>query len=183
MWDGGLSEDIREVLFDEEQIAARVRALGEQIVEDYKDRRLLLLGILKGSYPFMADLARAINLPLKVDFMAVSSYGDKTRSSGVVKIVKDLDRRVDGTDILIVEDIVDSGRTLHYLLDNLRTRAPASVEVCTLLDKADTRVAQVDVRYTGFPCPNEFVVGYGLDYAGKYRNLPYIGALKASVYE
>ncbi len=183
MWEGGLSDDIREVLFDEAQIAARVRALGEQIVEDYQDRRLLLLGILKGSYPFMADLARAINLPLKVDFMAVSSYGDKTRSSGVVKIVKDLDRRVDGTDILIVEDIVDSGRTLHYLLDNLRTRAPSSVEVCTLLDKVDARVAQVDVRYTGFPCPNEFVVGYGLDYAGKYRNLPYIGALKAAVYE
>ena len=174
--------DVESILFDAAALAAKTEELGARISADYRERTpLLLLGILKGSFMFMADLARAIELPLEVDFMAVSSYGDAAESSGVVKIVKDLDRSIRGVHVLVVEDIVDSGRTLAYLLDNLRTRDPASVSVCTLLDKKEKRVTGVPVDYTGFHCPDSFVVGYGLDYAGEYRNLPFVGVLKPSV--
>jgi hypoxanthine phosphoribosyltransferase len=177
----GLRTDLKRVLFDEAQIAARVAELGAQIQSDYADRRLMCVGILKGSFPFLADLVRGIDLPLTVDFMAVSSYKG-TKSTGVVKIVKDLDRDLAGKHLLIVEDIVDTGLTLKYLLENLATRKPESIEVCSLLDKSAVRKQNVDVRYAGFDCPDEFVVGYGLDYNGRYRNLPVIGVLRESVY-
>lgn len=181
-WRGGLSDDIAEVLFDEATLAARVRELGAEIEDAYRGRDLLIVGILKGSFPFLTDLVRSINLPLRVDFMSVSSYRG-TKSTGVVKILKDLDRSIVGKDLLVVEDIVDTGLTLKYLLQNLETRQPASTAVCTLLDKTAVRKENVDVRFSGFHCPNAFVVGYGLDYEGVYRNLPYIGVLKPSVYE
>lgn len=182
IWAGGLATDIQRVLFDEATLQARIRELGQEIQEAYAGKDLLVVGILKGSFLFMADLVRSINLPLKTDFMAVSSYKG-TKSTGVVKILKDLDRAVDGRDILVVEDIVDTGLTLKYLLENLTTRHPASVGVCSLLTKKVERNDSVKVDFSGFECPNEFVVGYGLDYNGRYRNLPYIGVLKPSVYE
>jgi hypoxanthine phosphoribosyltransferase len=181
-WQGGLSNDIQEVLFDEAKLASRIRDMGAEIEAAYRGRDLLVVAILKGSFPFLADLVREINLPLTVDFMSVSSYRG-TKSTGVVKILKDLDRSVVGKDILVVEDIVDTGLTLKYLLENLETRQPASTAVCTLLDKAVARKEHVDVRFSGFECPDAFVVGYGLDYDGVYRNLPYIGVLKPSVYQ
>src|SRR5690606_2882615 len=174
IWSGGLSDDVAEVLFDEASLAARIESLGREIQSAYAGRELLVVGILKGSFLFLADLVRAINLPLSIDFMAVSSY-QGTRSTGVVKILKDLDKSLDGRDVLVVEDIVDTGLTLRYLLENLRTRKPRSLEVCALLDKTAVRKEQVDVRFSGFECPDAFVVGYGLDYDGFYRNLPYIG--------
>ena len=181
IWEGGLRADLREVLFDTAAIHARVVEIGRAITRDYADKDPLLLGILKGSYPFMADLTRAINLSLSVDFMAVSSYGADTKSSGVVRILKDLDRTIEGRDVIIVEDIIDTGLTLDYLRDNLRGRGPASVEIAALLDKKAVRrgkpLEDMGARYVGFECPDEFVVGYGLDYAGKLRNLPYIGIL------
>ena len=183
---GGLRGDLREVLFDAATIAARVRELGRRIAEDYADRPPLLVGILKGSYPFLADLSRAIDLPLRVDFMAVSSYGAGTKSSGVVRILKDLDRAIEGEHVVIVEDIIDTGLTLHYLRENLRGRGPASVEIASLLDKVSVRrgtdLEDMGARYVGFECPDEFVVGYGLDYKGRYRNLPVIGVLRRDVY-
>ncbi len=181
-WQGGLSNDVQEVLFDAETIQRRVDELGAEIQEAYQGRDLLVVAILKGSFPFLADLVRAINLPMKVDFMAVSSYRG-TKSTGVVKILKDLDSSLVGKDLLIVEDIVDTGLTLKYLLENLETRQPASTAVCTLLDKKAVRKEKVDVRFSGFDCPDAFVIGYGLDYDGIYRNLPYIGVLKPSVYQ
>lgn len=175
--------DIQEILLTGEEIQAKVIELGEQVTTDYQGKNLLLLGTLKGAVPFIADLARAINLPLEIDYMAISSYGNSTQSSGVVRILKDLEGPVQNKHVLIVEDIVDSGLTLHYLMDVLRQRKPLSLRVCALLDKLRERVKPVELDYTGFRIPNQFVVGYGLDYAQRYRNLPYIGILKPSVYQ
>ncbi len=175
--------DIQEVLLTGEEIQAKVIELGEQVTADYQGKNLLLLGTLKGAVPFIADLARAVNLPLEIDYMAISSYGNSTESSGVVRILKDLEGPVQNKHVLIVEDIVDSGLTLHYLMDVLRQRKPLSLRVCALLDKLRERVKPVELDYTGFQIPNQFVVGYGLDYAQRYRNLPYIGILKPSVYQ
>lgn len=172
-----LARDLDEVLFSAEQIATRVGELGRQIASDYAARPPLLVGILCGCFPFLADLVRSIDLPLQVDFIGVSSYGDDTVSSGVVRTTKDLERSIEGEHVLVIEDIVDTGLTMRYLLDNLRTRRPASVEVCALLHKRGPTA--FPVRYVGFDCPDAFVVGYGLDYAGKYRNLPMIGSLRA----
>ena len=173
---------IEEVLFSREAIAAKVEELAARLCEDYAERRPLVVGILSGCFPFIADLVRAMDIPLEVDFMAVSSYGGSTRSSGVVRTMKDLDTSIEGRHVLLVEDIVDTGLTLRYLFDNLMTRHPASIEVCALLDKVEARTEKLDVAYTGFACPARFVVGYGLDYAGLYRNLPYIGVLKPEIY-
>jgi tRNA(Ile)-lysidine synthase len=178
-----MHEDIQEILLTSEEIQAKVAELAEQITTNYQGKNLLLLGTLKGAVPFIADLARAINLPLEIDYMAVSSYGNATESSGVVRILKDLEGPVQHKHVLIVEDIVDSGMTLHYLMDVLRQRKPLSLCVCALLDKRRERVKPVKLDYTGFQIPNQFVVGYGLDYAQRYRNLPYIGILKSSVYQ
>ncbi len=175
--------DIQKVLLTSEEIQTKVIELGEQVTSDYQGKNLLLLGTLKGAVPFIADLARAINLPLEIDYMAISSYGNSTQSSGVVRILKDLEGPVQNKHVLIVEDIVDSGLTLHYLMDVLRQRKPLSLRVCTLLDKQRERVKPVELNYTGFRIPNQFVVGYGLDYAQRYRNLPYIGILKPSIYQ
>ncbi len=178
-----MHEDISEILITEEQIQAKVAELGKQIAHDYQGKTLMLLGTLKGAVPFIADLARAIHIPLEIDYMAISSYGSSTHSSGVVRILKDLEGPIHQKHILIVEDIVDSGLTLHYLMDVLRQRRPLSLRVCTLLDNKRERVKPVTMDYTGFQIPDRFVVGYGLDYAQRYRNLPYVGILKSSVYE
>lgn len=163
------------VLLSEEEVDARIKAIGEQISKDYEGKQIHMICVLKGGTFFMCELAKRISVPVSLDFMAVSSYGSDTKSSGVVKIVKDLDDAIQGKDVLVVEDIVDSGRTLSYLMEMLRDRKPASLKLCTLLDKPDRRVIDVPVDYTGFQIPDEFVVGYGLDYDQKYRNLPYIG--------
>ncbi len=163
------------VLLSEEEVDARIKAIGEQISKDYEGKQIHMICVLKGGTFFMCELAKRITVPVSLDFMAVSSYGSDTKSSGVVKIVKDLDEAIQGKDVLVVEDIVDSGRTLSYLLEMLRDRKPASMKLCTLLDKPDRRVIDVPVDYTGFQIPDEFVVGYGLDYDQRYRNLPYIG--------
>jgi len=176
-----MNDDILEVLYSESELNEIVQKLGKQISEDYKDKNLLLVSVLKGSVIFMADLMRAITVPCCIDFMAVSSYGNGT-TSGVVKINKDLDINIEGYDVLIVEDILDSGRTLSYLKEILLKRNPKSFKICTLLDKPDRRVVDLKVDYSVCQIPDEFVVGYGLDYAEKYRNLPYIGILKPSVY-
>jgi hypoxanthine phosphoribosyltransferase len=178
-----LHQDIEEILIDEATLQRRIAELGADITRDYQGRRILLLGILKGAAMFLMDLARAIQLPLEIDFMAISSYGSATESSGVVRILKDLDEPIEGKDVLIVEDIIDSGLTLRYLLETLRSRKPASLRVCILLDKARERQHPLELDYVGFSIPNRFVVGYGLDYAQLYRNLPYIGVLKPEVYE
>ena len=178
-----LNNDISKVLVSEEELDAINRRLGEQITRDYKGKNLLVVGILKGSIYFMTDLTRYIDLPLKLDFLAVSSYGGSTRSSGVVKIIKDIDIELEGYDVLLIEDILDSGRTLKYVTEMLGTRRANSIAVCTLLDKPERRVVDLTPEYVGCSVPDEFVVGYGLDYDQKYRNLPYIGALKRSVYE
>jgi hypoxanthine phosphoribosyltransferase len=180
--------DIKSVLLCEEQIQTRIAELGTQIGADYRervagDRDLLLITVLKGAVMFVTDLARAIALPTQFEFMAVSSYGSSTSSSGVVRILKDLDRDINDRDVLIVEDVVDSGLTLSWLLRNLATRHPHSLRVCTLLRKPDALRANVDIAYVGFDIPNEFVVGYGLDYDERYRDLPYIGTLDPRVYE
>src|SRR5437016_12795908 len=178
-----MHEDIQEILLTCEVIQAKIAELGEQITADYQDKTLLLLGTLKGAVPFIADLARAIKLPLEIDYMAISSYGNTTQSSGVVRILKDLEGPIDQKHVLIVEDIVDSGLTLHYQMDVLRQRRPLSLHVCTLLDKRRERIKTVTLDYTCFQIPNRFVVGYGLDYAQRYRNLPYVGILKPSIYQ
>ena len=177
-----LEQDIAHVLFTEEQLQARVAEIAAQIDRDYAGKQPLLVSVLRGSFVFMADLVRRITLPCTVDFMAVSSYGSGTTSSGQVKIVKDLSEQIEGKDVIVVEDILDSGNTLSYLLKILENRHPASIRLCTLLDKPDRRVKPVEVHYSGFTIPDAFVVGYGLDYAEKYRNLPYIGILKPRVY-
>ena len=178
-----LNKDIKEVLVTEEQLKEVNERLGAKITEDFKDKNLLVVGILKGSIYFMTDLTRYIDLPLKLDFLAVSSYGGGTSSSGAVKILKDIDINLEGYDILLVEDILDSGRTLHYVCEMLKTRKPKSVSIVTLLDKPERRVVDLTPVYVGCQVPDEFVVGYGLDYDQKYRNLPYIGSLKREIYE
>ena len=178
-----LEKDIDHILFSEEQLKARVREIAGQIDRDFAGKDPMLISVLRGSFIFMADLMRSITLPCTVDFMAVSSYGAGTTSSGQVKITKDLSESIEGRDIIVVEDILDSGNTLSYLLQILQARHPASMKLCTLLDKPDRRIKPVHVDYSGFSIPDEFVVGYGLDFAEKYRNLPYIGVLKPCVYE
>jgi hypoxanthine phosphoribosyltransferase len=178
-----MHEDIAEILLTNEEIQTKVVELGRRITADYQGKNLLLLGTLKGAVPFIADLSRAIALPLEIDYMAISSYGNSTESSGVVRILKDLEGPISQKHVLIVEDIVDSGLTLHYLTGVLRQRKPLSLRICTLLDKGRERVKAVELDYTGFQIPDRFVVGYGLDYAQRYRNLPYIGILKPYVYE
>ena len=175
--------DIDRILITGDEIQAKVLELGDRITEDYRGRDLLLVGVLKGAFVVMADLSRCIRLPLQFDFMAVSSYGAATKTSGVVRILKDLDHELEGRHVLLVEDIVDSGLTLAYLLRNLRARKPASLEVCAMLRKPEVLRVSLDIRYLGFDIPPEFVVGYGLDYAEKYRNLPYVATLKPAAYE
>lgn len=172
-----MAESIR-VLLSEEEVDARIKAIGEQISKDYEGKEVHLICVLKGGSFFMCELAKRITVPVSFDFMSVSSYGSDTKSSGVVKIVKDLDESIHGKDVIVIEDIVDSGRTLSYLMEMLRDRGPKSLRLCTLLDKPDRRVINVPVDYTGFQIPDEFVVGYGLDYDQKYRNLPYIGVVE-----
>ena len=178
-----MHEDIEEVLISEEQLQAKVAELGKLITEDYQGKTLLLLGTLKGAVPFIADLSRTINLPLEIDYMAVASYGNSSHTSGVVRITKDLEGPINNKHVLIIEDIIDSGLTLHYLVDLLRRRNPLSLRICTLLDKQRERLQAVEIAHTGFVIPDKFVVGYGLDYAQRYRNLPYIGVLKPEVYD
>ena len=167
-----------EVLLTEEEVDAKIREIADVINKDYEGKQVHLICVLKGGSFFMCELAKRITVPVSLDFMSVSSYGGDTKSSGVVKIVKDLDESIVDKDVLVVEDIVDSGRTLSYLLEMLRDRGPKSLRLCTLLDKPDRRVVDVNIDYTGFAIPDEFVVGYGLDYAQKYRNLPYIGVVE-----
>ena len=172
-----MAETVR-VMISEEETEQRIRELGEKISEDYKGKQVHLICVLKGGVFFMCELAKRISVPVSMDFMGVGSYGDGTSSTGVVRIAKDLDETLEGKDVIVVEDIIDSGRTLYYLLDVLKKRNPNSMRLCTLLDKPDRRVRDVKVDYVGFEIPDEFVVGYGLDYAQKYRNLPYIGVVE-----
>jgi hypoxanthine phosphoribosyltransferase len=172
-----LEQAVTEVLIDRDVLQRRIQELGEEISTDYAGRDLLLVGVLKGAVFFMADLMRNLTIPCEIDFMAISSYGVATDSSGVVRILKDLDINIEGRDVLVVEDIIDSGLTLSYLIRNLEAREPASLEVCSLLTKPDRREIDVPVRYVGFEIPNRFVIGYGLDFAERYRNLPYVGVL------
>jgi hypoxanthine phosphoribosyltransferase len=176
-----LEQGIAEVLIDEAALQARITELGEEISSDYAGKDLLLIGVLKGAVFFMADLMRTLTVPCEIDFMAISSYGAETDSSGVVRILKDLDIPLADRHVLVVEDIIDSGLTLSYLIRNLRAREPASLEVCALLTKPERREIEVPVRYVGFEIPNRFVVGYGLDYAERYRNLRYVGVLNEEI--
>jgi len=177
-----LGNDLAKVLITEEQLQAKIRELAGQIDADYAGKQLLLVAVLKGAVMVMADLSRAMRSHVSLDFMAISSYGSGTKSSGVVRILKDLDTDISGKHVLIVEDIVDSGLTLSWLIDNLRTRRPASLEVCAIMRKPEAVKTEIDVKYIGFDIPNEFVVGYGLDYSEKYRNLPFVGTLAPHVY-
>jgi hypoxanthine phosphoribosyltransferase len=184
---GGVDEkdmgaDLAKVLSPEDRLQAKNAELAAQIDADYADRDLLIVGVLKGAVMVMADLARSLHSPVEMDWMAVSSYGSGTKSSGVVRILKDLDADISGRHVLIVEDIVDSGLTLSWLVSNLQSRCPASLEICALLRKPDAVKTEIDVRYIGFDIPNEFVIGYGLDYSEKYRNLPFVGTLAPHVY-
>ena len=174
----GHEADIDEILISSEAIQEALVRLGSEITRDYAGRDLLVIGVLKGAFMFMADLARHVGMPMEFDFMAVSSYGVATKTSGVVRIQKDLDLDIEGRDVLLVEDIIDSGLTLNYLLKNLRSRGPASLEVCALVEKKGAQRVSLDIRYRGFEIPEVFVVGYGLDYAQRFRNLPYIATLK-----
>jgi hypoxanthine phosphoribosyltransferase len=176
-----LERGVEEILIDEETLKARIVELGDEISADYAGRDLLLIGVLKGAVFFMADLMRHLTVPCEVDFMAISSYGAATDSSGVVRILKDLDINIRGREVLVVEDIIDSGLTLSYLMRNLASREPASLEVCALLAKPERRLIEVPVRYIGFEIPNRFVIGYGLDFAERYRNLPYVAVLSEDV--
>ncbi len=177
-----MQDKIAKVLVTEEELAAKVKAIGAKISEDYADKRPLLVSVLKGSIVFMADLMRAITIECDIDFMSCSSYGRSSKSSGVVRILKDLDNDINGRHIIVIEDILDSGLTLSYILELLQTRGAASIALCTLFDKPDRRKVDISVNYPGFTIPDEFVVGYGLDYGELYRNLPYIGVLKPEVY-
>ncbi|MBP5298742.1 MAG: hypoxanthine phosphoribosyltransferase [Lachnospiraceae bacterium] len=172
-----MTENVK-VMLSEEEVDKRIQEIGDQISKDYAGKQVHLVCVLKGGAFFMVELAKRITVPVSLDFMSVSSYGSDTKSSGVVKIVKDLDEPLNGKDVLVVEDIIDSGRTLSYLLEMLKDRKPASLKLCTLLDKPSRRVIDVDVDYTGFQIPDEFVVGFGLDYVQRYRNLPYIGIME-----
>ena len=176
-------EDIERILASEKDISKKVREIGQSISGYYKDKNLLMVSVLKGSVVFMADLMREINIPVEIDFMAVSSYGKGVKTTGIVKIIKDLDIPLAGFDVLIVEDILDSGLTLSYIIELLQSRGPKSIRLCTLFDKPERRRVNVIPDYVGFVIPDEFVVGYGLDYAEKYRNLPYVGILKREIYE
>jgi hypoxanthine phosphoribosyltransferase len=176
-------QDIDRILISGDEVQAKIRELGDRITEEYRGKDLLLVGVLKGAFVVMADLSRHIRLPLQFDFMAVSSYGASTKTSGVVRILKDLDHDIEGMHVLLVEDIVDSGLTLAYLLKNLRARRPASLEVCALMQKPEVQRVDIDIRFKGFEIPPVFVVGYGLDFAEKYRNLPYVATLKPEAYE
>lgn len=178
-----LRNDVEKVLFTEVEIKAKIREIGAQVSIDYEDKEIILVGVLKGSVPFMADLLREITIPCSMDFMAVSSYGNSTETSGVVRILKDLDSHIENKNILIVEDIIDTGITLRYLVDYLKGRKPASIKIACLLDKPDRRRADIKIDYFAFKAPDYFLVGYGLDYAQLYRNLPYIGILKKEIYE
>ncbi|MBQ3537586.1 MAG: hypoxanthine phosphoribosyltransferase [Clostridia bacterium] len=178
-----MRNDIETILLDEKEISDIVTQLGEQISRDYEGKNLLMVSVLKGSVVFMADLMRAVTVPCQIDFMAVSSYGQGSKTSGVVKIIKDLDTNIEGYDLLIVEDILDSGKTLSYISEILEARNPNSIRICTFLDKPERRQVDLKADYIGAQVPDEFVVGYGLDFAEKYRNLPFLGVLKRSVYE
>ncbi|MEA3345652.1 MAG: hypoxanthine phosphoribosyltransferase [Chloroflexota bacterium] len=178
-----MERDVSKILISNEEIQAKIAEMGRTISEDYQGRDLLLVCVLKGAFMFLADLMRHITIPHEIDFMATASYGRSTESSGIVRILKDLNTNVEGRDILVTEDIVDTGLTLKYLLRLLRDRNPASLRVCCLLDKKARRKVEVPLDYVGFTVPNEFVVGYGLDYGGLYRNLPYVGILKPELYE
>ena len=177
-----MENDVSEVLITGEEISEKTAELARQITADYKDKDPLLICILKGGLMFLADLTRQVRLPLEIDFMAVSSYGDATESSGVVRILMDLERNIQGRHVLIVEDIIDTGRTLNYIIHNLRTRGPASIKICTLLNKPARRLLDIPLDYVGFVIPDRFVVGYGLDYGEIYRNLPFVGVLKPELY-
>ena len=176
-----IHDGVGEILIEATAVKKRVAALGAEISTDYAGRDLLLVGVLKGAVFFMADLMRSLTIPCEIDFMAISSYGDSTDSSGVVRILKDLDINIEGRDVLVVEDIIDSGLTLSYLMRNLESRSPASLEVCALMTKPARREIDVPVRWVGFEIPNRFVIGYGLDFAERYRNLPYVGVLDESL--
>lgn len=178
-----VTEDIERIVFTQEQIMERVQALGAQIRADYAEKNLLLVGTLKGAFLFLSDLARAIDMPLQLDFVSVSSYGNGMTSSGAIQVRKDLDHAPSGMDVLIVEDILDSGRTLDYLTDVMRAQHAASVEICTFFDKPSGRVVPVKPKYVGYTVPDAFLVGYGMDYAEKYRNLPYVGVLRPEIYQ
>ena len=175
--------DVEKVLLSEEQLSQKIAELGEEISKDYQGKEIVAICVLKGAILFMADLARAVKVPMALDFMAVSSYGNGTSTSGTVRILKDLDNSIEGKHVLVVEDIIDNGVTLKYLLKNLKSRKPASIKLCTLLNKPERRRVEVDIDYCGFTVPDYFLVGYGLDYAEKYRNLPFIGILKPAIYE
>jgi hypoxanthine phosphoribosyltransferase len=177
-----IHEDVERLVADEEAIQRTVEQLGRRISDDYQGETVLLVAVLRGAALFVADLAREIEVPVEIDFMAVSSYGSSTKSSGVVRILKDLDEDIEGRHVLVIEDILDTGLTLKYLLKNLATRSPASLEVCTLLSKVGKQRVPISCKYVGMEIPDEFVIGYGLDYDEKYRNLPYIGVLKPEVY-
>ena len=178
-----MHKDIKEILLTEEQIRNKVKELGQSITKDYEEKDIVLIGVLKGSVMFMADLMKAIETPVSIDFMAVSSYGNSAETSGIVRILKDLDNDIEGKDVIIVEDIIDSGITLQYLVEYLKRRGPKSVEIACLLHKPERTKADVKAKYLGFTVPDEFLVGYGLDYAERYRNFPYIGILKSEVYK
>jgi len=178
-----LNDDVAEILIGADDLQDRIAELGRQITRDYAGKQPLLVGVLKGAVVFMVDLSRRIDLPVEIDFMAVSSYGSSTQSLGVVRILKDLDQGIDRRDVLVVEDIVDTGLTLRYIVDNLRDRSPASVRICALLQKRKARETGPPIDYLGFEIPDRFVVGYGLDYAEHYRNLPYVGVLRPEIYQ
>jgi len=174
--------DVKEVLFSADELEKRVKELAEQITADYQGKELLVIGVLKGANVFLADLIRHIELPLEIDFIAAASYGSSTESSGVVRLLKDLDYPIENRHVLLVEDLIDTGLTLHYLAENLKARQPASFQICTLLDKPERRKVSMEVDYKGFDIPDEFIVGYGIDFNQKYRNLSYIATLKPEVY-
>ncbi len=176
-------DEVDEILIKEEEIKRKIQELGEQISKDYQGKDLVLIGVLRGAVIFMSDLARAISVPMIFDFIAISSYGASTESSGVVRILKDLDETIENKDVLVVEDIVDTGLTLDYLIRILISRKPASLKVCTFLNKKSRRKVKVKIDYSGFDIPNKFVVGYGLDYAGKFRNVPYVFTLNPKIYQ
>lgn len=176
-------QDVETILFDKEVLAHRIQELGEEISKDFAGEEVLLVGILKGASVFLSDLVRKISLPAYIDFMVVSSYGNSAETSGVVRIIKDLDENIEGKNVIVVEDIIDTGLTLAYLNQNLLSRHPKSLKICTLLDKPTRREKEINIDYRGFEVPDEFIIGYGIDYAEKYRNLPFVGILKREVYE
>lgn len=178
-----MHKDIESIVYSEEVLAERIEALGKQITKDYAGKKLIVVGVMKGANVFVADLVRKLDLDIIIDFIVVSSYGASTESTGVIRLLKDLDENICSEHVLIVEDIIDSGLTLEYLVNNFETRHPASIKICTLLNKVERRKVDLHVDYIGFQVPDEFIVGYGIDYAERYRNLPYVGILKRSVYE